>query len=597
MKTLFLFTISPVQSFIAQARKAQDLYAGSKLLSDLCRTAIRKTIELYPKADIRFPAIWDNEDSALPNRFLAEIEMEENQMSQLGQGVEESVRIEFISIARDIYRKNAKSVEMPDAYMRQLEEHLVIHWLFEKLEDKTYAEAYQNIESNLGAVKNVRLFNQLPASEAGRKDSLSGELNALVFNKRFKKPAFTENAIILDLPSTLLSAGEGLSAVGFTKRLYKYNEKGSFPSTAEIAQLDIKPEFEKSDAFKMLKSVFNRDFDYQLLYEENHTIEYYKKQNLSKRVKNPDEIKHQFFKKKNGFPPPNQKKYYAVLVFDGDDMGKWLSGELLGKARKDDQLLKGYHKYFSQLLGHFASKAQEYINNEEAYRGKTIFAGGDDFIALLNLNGIFEAIGHLRQLFDDSVNKKLKQNFGKHLIQSRDLSFSAGLCIAHYKSPLGEVLQRARNMESEAKKHDGKNALGIAVMKHSGELQKAVIKWGIGENVIANLTELKRLHDSLDENLFSTAFIENLQRTFELIGFDESSRKKVHILDDIFNEELRRFLNRATTKKETETKKQVDLIASFLIDFNSYHGLETTIDILQIVDFLYRKTKSHDNRN
>ncbi len=30
---LFLFTLGPVQSFIAQARKTQDLYAGSETLS------------------------------------------------------------------------------------------------------------------------------------------------------------------------------------------------------------------------------------------------------------------------------------------------------------------------------------------------------------------------------------------------------------------------------------------------------------------------------------------------------------------------------------------------------------------------------------
>lgn len=32
---LFLFTIGPVQSFIAQARKTRDLYAGSKILGGL----------------------------------------------------------------------------------------------------------------------------------------------------------------------------------------------------------------------------------------------------------------------------------------------------------------------------------------------------------------------------------------------------------------------------------------------------------------------------------------------------------------------------------------------------------------------------------
>jgi len=43
--SLFLFTISPVQSFISQARKAQDFFMGSFLLSYLTFIAMEKVIE------------------------------------------------------------------------------------------------------------------------------------------------------------------------------------------------------------------------------------------------------------------------------------------------------------------------------------------------------------------------------------------------------------------------------------------------------------------------------------------------------------------------------------------------------------------------
>ncbi len=36
---LFLFTIGPVQSFIAQARKTRDLYAGSAILGEIIDAA------------------------------------------------------------------------------------------------------------------------------------------------------------------------------------------------------------------------------------------------------------------------------------------------------------------------------------------------------------------------------------------------------------------------------------------------------------------------------------------------------------------------------------------------------------------------------
>ena len=66
-KHLFLFTISPVQAFIAQARKAQDLYAGSRLLSDLVRFSIdtffKKTS--LSKDAVRFPSNFDNPDAVI----------------------------------------------------------------------------------------------------------------------------------------------------------------------------------------------------------------------------------------------------------------------------------------------------------------------------------------------------------------------------------------------------------------------------------------------------------------------------------------------------------------------------------------------------
>jgi CRISPR-associated protein Cmr2 len=52
MRNLLLFTIGPVQSFISQARKTQDLYAGSKLLSVLIGEAIKFVGEdnmIFPK--------------------------------------------------------------------------------------------------------------------------------------------------------------------------------------------------------------------------------------------------------------------------------------------------------------------------------------------------------------------------------------------------------------------------------------------------------------------------------------------------------------------------------------------------------------------
>ena len=93
-KYLFIFTIGPVQSFIAQARKTQDLYAGSYLLSYLTDHAIDKLKLKATSCEIIFP--YEHLKSK-PSRFTASIETED--VKRLGNELKQCVMDEFESIA------------------------------------------------------------------------------------------------------------------------------------------------------------------------------------------------------------------------------------------------------------------------------------------------------------------------------------------------------------------------------------------------------------------------------------------------------------------------------------------------------------------
>lgn len=91
---LFLFTVGPVHSFIEQARKLRDLYAGSRIFIDLTESGI-KTVLSYGNARIIFPYFKvDDKEVNFPNRFVAEIETEDIQA--IGRAAEETVRERFI---------------------------------------------------------------------------------------------------------------------------------------------------------------------------------------------------------------------------------------------------------------------------------------------------------------------------------------------------------------------------------------------------------------------------------------------------------------------------------------------------------------------
>ena len=87
MNNLFLFTIGPVQSFIAQERKNLDLYAGSKILSRLCNVAMETARQEGIK--IIVPQVVEGVES-LPNRFVGKIaESDDQKLAEIGNKIEE----------------------------------------------------------------------------------------------------------------------------------------------------------------------------------------------------------------------------------------------------------------------------------------------------------------------------------------------------------------------------------------------------------------------------------------------------------------------------------------------------------------------------
>jgi len=191
-----------VQSFIAQARKTQDLYAGSKFLSDLMKFAHEFISENDPNAEIIFPQLPSKEDKnhekvSATHRILAIIEN-----TNICKNLEDKIKEEFINIAKQIKTINDNfSLCKP-----QLNDLLQIYWVAKEMENDNFN--YKEIERLLGAVKNVRAFNQF--AEKGRKCSLCGERNVKFYRKNDKEKGSDKNSIFairLFIPMFLKSTG------------------------------------------------------------------------------------------------------------------------------------------------------------------------------------------------------------------------------------------------------------------------------------------------------------------------------------------------------------------------------------------------------
>lgn len=609
MTHLFLFTIGPVQSFIAQARKTMDLKAGSDMLSKLTLAGIQ-TARTQFGAELIFPYLPEGEaPDSMPNKFLAEMNLELDQAESMGHKVERDVRETFRTIADQAF-KNMKPKKVgpafQDKFFEQIESHLEIYWVFKQLaNEQDYRRAYQQIEQNLGAVKNIRAFAQLPPDEDGRKCSVSGERDALIFNDRFKLPAFVKTAQTAQIRKSpvLIGRGEGLSAVVAAKRFFTSNV--TFPSVAEIAAKALESEMSEtntSTAYQVYKGCFApSDWDGQFLFEENVTDRFLEKNEIVHKCSTNRVLREQLRQLKQQVKKdklPTISSYYALLTFDGDRMGATWAGD--EAYLKPEVNLKTFQKSLSERLYHFAQTAKKVLDNG---KGQTIYAGGDDFSGFVNLHYLFEVLGELRSLYYKEVHEQLAE----YLDEDAVMSFSAGVCIAHYKNPLGEVVRYAHKAQDYAKSDEGgeRNAFSFYLMKRSGEIQRAAMKWG---DELDNLKALETVIRLMQKECFSNTFISILR--YELMGLI-GRKKGVHSgfseFDSIIQQEIKRLVirskidvgiknyleNNPNLKKEDLIKKMQQSVGRL---FNSQEWkIENFLHWLEIADFLNRQPDQYAN--
>ncbi len=247
------------------------------------------------------------------------------------------------------------------------------------------------------------------------------------------------------------------------------------------------------------------------------------------------------------------EKYFAVLALDGDKIGQWISGEKTPpfssqladyhdgsnvqrfgaksyfekpgfkdflKAQRP--LSPSYHLQFSEALSNFALLCARPV--VEAFGGRLIYAGGDDVVALLPADTALACVEALRTAF---TGREVKSPSGDVLFQSPAAGFlstdkwkddhgrgrpipflvpgpaadcSVGIAIAHFKSPLQDVVRAAQAAEKRAKKQLGRSAVAVTLMKRSGETIEWGAKWDGG------LGLCRALADALEADQLSAKF-------------------------------------------------------------------------------------------
>lgn len=642
---LFLLTVGPVQGFIRQARKAQDLFAGSKLLSDLCGVALEVFTQPGPHgypdlqtADI-YPRFQGDRHTSYPNRFVGKIIGTPKQVKAFGEHIKGKVDAFWKNKGEEML--DALRLHRPTGFDEQLAQHLEVYWVAVPLADeRAYAETYPQLEQLMGSLKNHRPLSQysyqaplIPFGERGRKCQLDGERNALFYRpeprelpngytsrdlhqmlsqKRFlSSPA--EIALVGlardRITARLMKPGEGLSAVSMLKRA---TTDSSFPSTARVSlgawhqrwahAPEVFPAYQKLQA--LIATMDGQGGDDQLYYPENLTVEYFRRNDLD--IPSLEYLREaqqalttqtkQYLKQQRlgtGFSLPS---YYAVIQFDGDDMGSWVAGEYLS----DPGQLEVFHRYISGLQSAFARRTRTII---QEYGGWQLYAGGDDFLGVINLEGLLPALEALRTAFDEDVAEALLRASADpdtdfSLREPKRFTFSAGVVVAHYKTPLGLVMEQARRTEHAAKtfSHPGrpgqqKDTLGLRVMKRSGEHLQAFAPWGLEDAPL--LPALRQLLVAR-RSLLSGTFVRALGGRFTPLMDQHSRREPIAALaqhPEMIANELLRLLQRSKREGVSlSPQQQKDLMDAFGVIGLSPENFYQLEQWLYTIDFLSRHT-------
>jgi len=269
---LHLVQIGPVQSFIAAARRTQDLYVGSRLLSTLAGTGVQAAH--HAGAELLFPVFTESGrlPESIPHRFAF---LSERDPEQVVKDVEKAIRDHWrdaiAAPVRDWLQRNAGPGEWEKVFDRQVESWLEFYCVAVPYRGE-HGACYQQAVVALNARKQARHFPQV--DEPGGKCTLTGAQAALLLDwKRLK-------AAINDREDIILRPNERLGALAVIKRF------------AQLAGIKLGVDEQRIRAFPSLNDIAGVPEDSE------------------------------------------QPAYLAILHMDGDRMGKLLSAQKTKEAHQ-----------------------------------------------------------------------------------------------------------------------------------------------------------------------------------------------------------------------------------------------------------------------
>lgn len=545
MTQYFYFALGPVQSFVAQARRTRDFWAGSFLLSWLTAVAIKEVTSqngeiAFPSLDTDYLAWLEGGASEgseapsqgrIPNRFKALIPADFKP-----ELVNEAVNHAWTALAEAVcegdFPGEVLKQESRDIWNRQIAHTWDINWVITETEQISALDQRKNWRSyappieagvNCSVMAGWQELSGVPTPHAsalnqfwddvkkGRPDfnldlGKSEHLCAIAFVKRRFVHYFMDFTLTMSSGWTLhgWQLDSGVPSVSWMAAMHWIENALEHPTEAnrylaELRKIDAE-HFGERMSVKHIRCINNK-------IQHNHALKNFASldgnlffanflNNEYREIATDASRALQAISKATGSPAPSP--FYAVLTMDGDSLGVHM-GDL------DKQ------KGITDALMLFTKGVAERVAD---HNGFLVYAGGDDVLALLPLEDAFRCASSLRAHYLSCFDKVGLPGLS---------TLSGAIVFAHIKKALTSVLEDGHRLLDDVAKHaTGRDAIAVRVWKPGGESLTWAQPWSCalddeGIMILTKLAEKFKENKNESEN-FSSNFFYKIREHFGLLN-------------------------------------------------------------------------------
>lgn len=614
------FHIGPVQSWIAQARRTQDLFAGSRILSLLANAGLEAA--KADNADIVLP-FWDpTYQHGIPNQFVLLVKGDRDQAQSTATTVKQAILTQWDDLCEDVMGKmqskafGGLSFDQ-DYWLEQTKNFIEVYYVITARTD-SYQDDNRQLLNLMSTRKQLRSIYSRP--EQGFKCSVTGEHEAMHTLSGGEVASLKDvrtfwNIIQKKVPNkALLSQGERLCAISAVKRMGHEVESDlqipRFPSTSSIAVMSFRVKVIKcivdpdnpedietieaieaiKDAvgayLKALEDLFTEaGSDWEDLYFTKdrqcnpETFPYLEENfNLSQLWDNDNKLLKRFMSLDG--------EWFFEDTLNAHTLGEYLGKNLTSKrvvltklsdARKQLVALTKIVKmkpspYYTIIhmdgdnMGGLARKFDAWEEHNLHSKQLSDFAMGQVYTEVENnapgrliYSGGDDVLAFVPLGYGLAVASKIAEAF---LDKTRQ-TMSAGIVVVHHTHNLQNALDEARRAEQKAKVVDGKGAFALHFLRRSGEKREAVMKWVEGDGRLSVSHLIKKLTDAMREKHISRQLVSEMPDfVYSLAPFTEVDARSgepvvvVSIPKEARELEFKRLFNRHIPKREDHKEYQ-----------------------------------------